>query len=79
MFGVRICYECSRCTSGRCDVVQRVTGGLLHRSYAYTTGYQLESIEGDRPVNADALRFETIRRIDEHVAIPGVPEIGTTP
>jgi hypothetical protein len=76
MFGVRVCYECSRCQSDRCDVVQRTTGGLLHRSYQYTIGYQLESIDGDRPVNADALRFETIRRIDEHIGIPGVPEMG---
>lgn len=76
MFGVRVCYECSRCKSDRCDIVQRTTGGLLHRSYVYTAGYQLESIEGERPVNADALRFETIRRLDEHLIIPGVPPMG---
>lgn len=76
MFGVRICYACSRCDSGRCDVVQRTTGGLLHRSYDYRDGYQLETIEGERPVNADALRFETIRRIDQNIQVPGVPAIG---
>jgi hypothetical protein len=79
LFGVRICYECSRCSSGRCDLVQRATGGLLHRSYTYADGYHLESIDGDRPVNADTLRFETIRRIDEHLTIPGVPAIGSAP
>lgn len=77
MFGVRICYECSRCASSRCDVVQRTTGGLLHRSYQYTEGYHLDSIEGERPVNADTLRFETIRRIDQSIdTIPGVPTVG---
>jgi hypothetical protein len=76
MFGVRVCYECSRCSSGRCDIVQRNTGGLLHRSYNYTEGYHLESIDGERPVNADAMRFETIRRIEENLIIPGVPAVG---
>jgi hypothetical protein len=75
IFGVRICYECTRCSSGRCDIVQRTTGGLLTRSYAYAAGYHLNSIEGERAVNADALRFEIVRRLDQHLAIPGVPEL----
>lgn len=79
MFGIRICYGCSRCDSTRCDIVQRTTGGLLQRNYVYAEGYALESIDGDRPVNADVLRFETIRRIDEHLIIPGVPAVGASP
>jgi hypothetical protein len=76
MFGVRVCYECNRCGSSRCDVVQRSTGGLLHRTYGYTVGYELESIDGERPVNADALRWEMIRRLDQNAPIPGVPDVG---
>lgn len=75
MFGVRICYECKRCESGRCDIVQRSNGDLLHRAYNYTEGYHLESIEGERPVNAPVLRMETIRRLDMDASIPGVPEV----
>jgi len=76
MFGVRICYACQRCDSDRCDIVQRSNGDLLHRSYQYTDGYHLDSIEGERPVNAATLRIETIRRIDATASIPGVPEVG---
>jgi hypothetical protein len=55
--------------------VQRSTGGLLTRSYAYAAGYHLGTIEGERAVNADALRYETVRRLDEHITVPGVPEL----
>jgi hypothetical protein len=83
LFGLRVCYSCERCGSGRCDIVQRTTGGLLGRSYEYVTGYQLEAItdggDRERPVNNDALRFELVRRLDEHVTVPGVPAIGETP
>ena len=76
MFGIRVCYECQRCGSTRCDNVQRTTGQLLARSYDYADGYQLETIDGDRPLNADAMRYEVVRRIEREVDIPGVPALG---
>lgn len=78
MFGVRVCFDCTRCGTQRCDVVQRSDGSLLTRSYEYAENYHLEAIEGERPVNAPVMRMELIRRLDQNIDLPGVPPIGKT-
>jgi len=65
-FGRLITYECSGCGKHRWDSIQRSNGALLTRAYSPVDGFSLEMLpNGDRPVNADALRYELVRRLDQ--------------
>jgi len=58
---IRLVLSCRVCGTERHDTLNRRTGSLAHRHYAYVNGYQAEAHEG---LGRITYRVEFIRRIE---------------